>query len=100
MVAHAVSLLRRGLVGGDVEPAVNLSRVGDDYLAAELQGELKREPGLADAGGADDDGDVEYGRPFSVVTSKVSRQVLPLHQQPGRAAVRAGDRLLGGLQVF
>ena len=55
VVAHALPLLRAGLVGGDVQALVHLARVSNHDLAAELQRKLIRNRGLADAGGSDDD---------------------------------------------
>jgi hypothetical protein len=55
VVPNLASPFRIRLVGCDVEVAIDLSRVGDDDLAAKLARELEGDPRLADAGRSDDD---------------------------------------------
>jgi hypothetical protein len=47
VVSHAAVLLRRDLVGDEVEAVVHLDLVGVDDLAAEAQREVHRQLGLA-----------------------------------------------------
>jgi hypothetical protein len=54
-------LLRRRLVGRDVEPPIDLTRIRHHNLAAELERKLERQLGLADAGRADDDWNMDAG---------------------------------------
>jgi len=54
VIAHAPALLVARLVGRDVQALVDLSRVGDDDLAVELQRDLEGDARLADAGRSDD----------------------------------------------
>jgi hypothetical protein len=42
VVPHAPLVLNTWLVGGDVQALVDLARVGDDYLSADLQRQLER----------------------------------------------------------
>ena len=63
MVRHPRAVGGAGLRRAEVEPAVDLERVGADDLAAELRGELHGERALAGGGGADDGEDRLHGGP-------------------------------------
>ncbi|OLC01119.1 MAG: hypothetical protein AUI15_06285 [Actinobacteria bacterium 13_2_20CM_2_66_6] len=53
MVAHATPMIGTRLVGGDVEPLIDLARIGHDDLAVKLNREVERELRLPDAGRPD-----------------------------------------------
>ena len=61
VIAHAPAMIRRRLVGRDVEPLVDLAGVGDHDLAAQRHRDLEGQPGLADGGGSDYDDDGTCG---------------------------------------
>ena len=63
VVRHPRAVGGAGLRRAEVEPAVDLERVGADDLPAELRGELHRELALAGGGGADDGEDRLHGGP-------------------------------------
>jgi len=54
VITHLPTVLLARFVGGDVKPLIDLPRVGDDDLPAELKGEVERNLRLADARGPED----------------------------------------------
>ena len=62
MVVRGGLLSLSGLGGADGHAAVYLAAVGVDDLAAEVLGQLHRQRGLADGGGADDADEGSGGR--------------------------------------
>src|SRR5258708_5358394 len=86
VISDALSSFRTRLIGRDVQPLVDLLRVGHHDLATELKGQSKGEMRLSDAGRTDDD-----GNPQSVVASKVAAPLPPLRPEARGAPAGAPD---------